>query len=116
VVFARNRLCALLRPGLATTSEGLLDAMFDPKLKLGASPPGNDPSGDYAWSLFAKAEQVRPDARAALEGKAFKLVGGKGSMQPPQGRNAYAWHIQEGPAVLARHGFAAPNLPAEVAP
>jgi ABC-type molybdate transport system substrate-binding protein len=180
VVFARNRLCAMARPGLDVSPDRLLDAMLDPGVKLGTSTPGNDPSGDYAFALFAKAEQVRPGAKAALEAKALQLTGGKGSARPPEGRNAYAWHIQEGradlflgyctagraaaaelpglqvvaipaefavgadyglavvrgsaeqeaaaarlalfvlspegQAILARHGFAAPNLPAEGAP
>jgi molybdenum ABC transporter molybdate-binding protein len=100
VIFARNRLCALVRPGLAVRADGPLDAMLDPGIKLGTSMPGNDPSGDYAWALFAKAERVKPGARAALEAKALKLAGGKDSMRPPEGRNAYAWHIGEGRADL----------------
>ncbi len=100
VVFTRNRLCVLARPGLAVDPGNLLGAMLDPALKLGTSTPGNDPSGDYAWALFAKAEQVKPGAKAALAAKAIKLVGGKESAQPPAGRNATAWHMQEGRADL----------------
>ena len=56
VVFARNRLCAMARPGLAVAGPPARgDAR--PAVKLGTSTPGNDPSGDYAWALFAKAER-----------------------------------------------------------
>src|SRR5690606_24743255 len=34
VMFARNRLCALVKPGLAVTSENLLERMLDPQIKL----------------------------------------------------------------------------------
>jgi len=52
VLFARNRLCALVRPGLAATSDTLLDRMLDPQIKLGTSTPKADPSGDYAFEVF----------------------------------------------------------------
>ncbi len=100
VVFARNRLCLMARPGLAVGTDGVLDAMLDPALKLGTSTPGNDPSGDYAWAVFAKAEATRPGAKAALEAKALQLAGGKDSTKPPAGRNTYAWHLAEGRADL----------------
>ena len=48
VLFARNRLCALVRPGLDVTPASLLERMRDPALKLGTSTPKADPSGDYA--------------------------------------------------------------------
>ena len=47
VLFARNKLCALVRPGLAVTSDTLLERMLDPQVKLGTSTPKADPSGDY---------------------------------------------------------------------
>ena len=100
VVFARRHLCALARPGLAVTGDTLLDLMLNPAVKLGTATPGSDPSGDYAWRLFAKAERVVPGAKRALEAKALKLVGGKDSTPPPAGRNAYAWHVAEGRADL----------------
>ncbi len=100
VVFARNRLCLMVRPGLAVGIDGVLDAMLDPTLKLGTSTPGNDPSGDYAWAAFARAEVIRPGARAALEARALQLAGGKDSAKPPVGRNTYAWHLAEGRADL----------------
>jgi len=74
IMFTRNKLCALGRPGL--TTENLLDRMLDPAVRLATSTPGSDPGGDYAWAIFARAEAVNPGARAVLEAKALKLVGG----------------------------------------
>jgi molybdate transport system substrate-binding protein len=98
VLFARNKLCALIRPGLAVTSDTLLERMLDPQIKLGTSTPKADPSGDYAFEVFRKAEAVRPGARSALDGKALQLTGGPTSVAPPAGRNAYGWHLTEGRA------------------
>ena len=76
VVFARNRLCALVAPEVDVTSESLLDRILDPAIKLGTSTPKADPSGDYAWVLFEKAEVQRPGAYRTLDTKALKLTGG----------------------------------------
>ena len=97
-LFARNRLCALVRPGLAVTPDTLLDAMLRDDVKLGTSTPKADPSGDYAFAVFAKAEALKPGSRAALEKKALQLTGGTASAQPPAGRNPYGWHVAEGRA------------------
>jgi molybdate transport system substrate-binding protein len=99
-VFARNQLCALTRADLAVTPEGLLDVMLDPKVRLGTSTPKADPSGDYAFALFAKAEGIKPGARAALEGKALQLTGGPASEKAPSDRNQYAWIMDTGKADL----------------
>src|SRR4051794_11334076 len=98
VLFARNRLCALVRPGLVVTPDTLLERMLDPQIKLGTSTPKADPSGDYAFEAFRKAEAARPNARTALESKALQLTGGPASAAPPGGRSAYGWHIREGRA------------------
>ena len=45
VLFARNRLCALVRPGVSVTPATLLERMLDPQVKLGTSTPRADPSG-----------------------------------------------------------------------
>ncbi len=79
VMFARNRMCALARQALGVTPADLLDRMLDPKLRLATSTPGADPGGDYAWAVFARAEALRSGAKAALEAKALKLVGGPAS-------------------------------------
>lgn len=98
VMFARNRLCAVVRPGLDVTPDTILATMLLPGVKLGTSTPRNDPAGDYAWQVFAKADQVQPGARAALETKALKLTGAPDSPRPPDGRSVYAWHVLEGRA------------------
>ena len=98
VLFTRNRLCALVKPGLAVDTANLLDRMLDANVKLAASTPKADPSGDYAFEVFAKAEALKPGARAALEKKALLLVGAADSPVPPAGRTAYGWHVAEGRA------------------
>ena len=100
VLFARNRLCAIARSGLDVSTEGLLDRMLDPAVKLGTSTPGADPAGDYAFAAFARAEAVRQGARAALEGKALRLTGGPASERAPPGRDPYAWQFERGAADL----------------
>jgi molybdate transport system substrate-binding protein len=74
VLFARNRLCALVRPGLSDETETLLDRMLDPGIKLGTSTPKADPSGDYAWEVFRKADAVKPGSFALLAQKALQLT------------------------------------------
>jgi ABC-type molybdate transport system substrate-binding protein len=98
VLFARNRLCALVKPGLAVDPSTLLDRMLDPKVKLGTSTPKADPAGDYAWDVFRKADKLKPGAFAALEKKATQLTGGPQNAAPPPGRSAYGWHVAEGRA------------------
>src|SRR5499427_5895626 len=100
VLFARNRLCALARPGIAVETTTLLDRMLDPNVKLGTSTPRADPSGDYAWEVFRKADKLRPGAFAALERKALKLVGGPDAPTAPPGRSVYGMLIADGKADL----------------
>jgi molybdate transport system substrate-binding protein len=89
VLFARNRLCALVRPGLAVDSSNLLERMLDQAIKLGTSTPKSDPSGDYAWEVFRKAEALQPGAFAALAGKALQVMGGPSSPPAPANRVIY---------------------------
>jgi ABC-type molybdate transport system substrate-binding protein len=100
VLFARNRLCALVRPNLNVSSETLLSAMLDPTVRVGTSTPKADPSGDYAWEVFRRAEAVEPGSRERLEAKAIKLTGSPAAPQPPPDRNVYAWHVAENRADL----------------
>lgn len=97
-MFARNRLCALARPDAGITSTTLLERMLDPAVKVGTSTPKSDPSGDYAWQLFARADAVRPGAREKLEGKALQLTGGPSSPPPPKDRNVYGMLVARGQA------------------
>jgi molybdate transport system substrate-binding protein len=96
--FARNKLCALVKPGLTVTNANLLDQMLDDKVKLGTSTPKADPSGDYAFDSFRKADAIKPGAQAKLEKKALQLTGAKDSAAPPKGKIAYGWHVDEGRA------------------
>lgn len=95
VLFARNRLCALVAPGIATSPDTLLERMLDPKIKLGTSTPKADPSGDYAWAVFEKADKLKPGAFAALSAKALKLTGAPDSPPPPKDRTIYAALVAE---------------------
>jgi ABC-type molybdate transport system substrate-binding protein len=95
VVFTRNRMCALAAPGVEVTTDTLLDRMLDPQVKLGTSTPKADPSGDYAWLLFEKADTLRPGAFKALDAKALKLTGGPNSPPPPADRSIYGVMIAE---------------------
>jgi molybdenum ABC transporter molybdate-binding protein len=93
--FARNTLCALAKPGLKIDSASLLDRMLDPSIKLGTSTPKADPSGDYAFEVFRKAEAIKPGSQAILEKKALQLTGAANSAAAPNGRTVYGWHITE---------------------
>jgi ABC-type molybdate transport system substrate-binding protein len=97
-VFARNRLCAIARAGIAVTSASLLDRLLDENIRVGTSTPGADPSGDYAFELFARAEQLKRGARVALANKALQLTGGPNSSKAPDGRNLYGWILTSGRA------------------
>jgi molybdate transport system substrate-binding protein len=100
--FARNALCALAGPRLALTSDVLVDRLLDPTVKVGTSTPKADPSGDYAFEMFARIEQVAPQARrgarAALEAKALQLTGGPNSPPPPPDRSVYGALVAGGQA------------------
>ena len=98
--FVRNRLCVLGMQRLGLEPGVLLDRMLDPALVLATSTPRADPSGDYAWAVFARAEQVRPGAKASLEAKARTLVGGPGMVPAVPGRSAAAGLFLAGQADL----------------
>jgi len=95
IIFARNRMCALAAPGMSVAPVSLLDRMLDPNIKLGTSTPKADPSGDYAWQLFEKAEKIRPGAFAMLDAKAIKLVGGRNTPPPQPGHSIYGTLLAE---------------------
>ncbi|MCZ7564847.1 MAG: molybdate ABC transporter substrate-binding protein [Burkholderiales bacterium] len=97
-LFARNRLCALTAPGLAVTTDTLLERMLDPAVKLGTSTPKADPSGDYAFQLFDKADALRPGTGKTLSAKALQLTGGPNSPPPPKDRSVYGMHVARGDA------------------
>lgn len=99
ILFARNRLCGLVRPGLAVTPDTFLSVLLDPHIKIGTSTPKADPLGDYTWAMFSKADAIQAGSRAELEAKARKLIGGPPSgISPPPGMDLFAWHLSEGHA------------------
>jgi ABC-type molybdate transport system substrate-binding protein len=99
--FARNTLCALVRPGLDVTPQTLVQRMLDPAVKVGTSTPKADPSGDYAWQMFERIEQGGvANAFALLGGKALQLTGGPQSPPPPADRNVYGMLVAQGAADL----------------
>ena len=100
VLFARNETCAFARAGLEVTTQTLLERMLDPAIKLGTSTPKADPSGDYAWQIFAKAEALKTGAKAALEAKALQLVGGADSKPTPADKNGTGYLLATGAADL----------------
>ena len=96
--FARNSMCLLTGARSHATTASALDAMIDPAVKLGTSTPKADPSGDYAWEVFHKAEALRPGAFATLTAKARQLTGGPQSPPPPATGSAYGAFIAAGDA------------------
>ena len=79
VLFARNRMCAIGRRSLGLAPGNLLSRLLDPAVTLATSTPGADPSGDYAWAIFKRADAVRPGAEAVLDAKAQQLLGHPGA-------------------------------------
>lgn len=98
VVFVRNGLCALAGERVQVASATLLATLLRPDIRVGTSTPLADPSGDYAWELFRRAEAVQPGAFAVLDAKALQLTGGAHSPKPPAGRGTYAWVMDQGQA------------------
>ena len=71
---------------------------FPPGRIVSTSTPGADPSGDYAWDLFRKAEALRPGAFQTLDAKALKLTGGPNSPPPPKDRSLYGAIVEKAEA------------------
>ena len=94
-LFSRNQLCALAQPNLDVTTETLLNTLMSPDVRLGTSTPKADPSGDYAWELFEKADRIKTGNFAALSAKALQLTGGPDSAKAPDGLNPYGWVMSE---------------------
>lgn len=98
VLFTRNEMCALINPTIDVTPDTLLARMLDASVRLGTSTPKADPSGDYAWEVFRRADAVRAGSFATLEAKAMQLTGGPQSPPPPAGRNVYGMLVDQGQA------------------
>lgn len=97
-VFVRNTLCALTSDKIIATPDTLLATLLQPALRVGTSTPKSDPSGDYTWALFEKAEGLQAGAYATLNAKALKLAGAADSPKPPDNRGTYAWIMDTGQA------------------
>lgn len=100
VLFARNRLCGLTQPQLDVSTDTFLGVLLDETVRIGTSTPEADPSGDYAWELFRRADAVESGAFDMLDAKALQLTGGPDSPAAPAGRNLYAWVMTEDRADL----------------
>jgi len=90
VIFTRNRLCVVGRPEPRMRADAILDLLLDPSVRVGTSTPKLDPSGDYTWAMFQRAEAVRPGSFVALDRKALQVVGGPTNSQPVGGKGAVA--------------------------
>jgi molybdate transport system substrate-binding protein len=95
VLFVRNQLCALAQPGLDVTADNILETLLNSNVRVGTSTPKADPSGDYAWELFKKADDVKKESFNTLSAKALQLTGGPQSAKAPKGHNQYAWIMAE---------------------
>lgn len=60
-----------------------------------AAAPRTDPSGDYAWEVFRKADAQRPGAFAAFSHKALQLTGAPSSVTAPAGRSLYGMRSRQ---------------------
>lgn len=95
VLFAGNQLCALAQSYVDVNTDNLLNTLMDNNIKVGTSTPKADPSGDYAWKLFQKADMIKEGNFIVLSNKALQLTGGQESEKAPEGRNQYGWVMSE---------------------
>ncbi len=72
--FTGNRLCAVAQPEVGLTPANLLERLLDPAVRVGSSTPKADPSGDYTWMMFERADKLHPGAFNTLSAKAMQLV------------------------------------------
>jgi len=83
IVFARNAMAAAVRRDAGITGRNFIDRLLDPAVGIATSTPLKDPSGDYAWAIFRRIDQIRPGSFALLDAKAQKLVGGSETSNTP---------------------------------
>jgi len=76
VLFARNRLCALVKADNPVNSDSVVAYLLRPETRIATSTPKADPGGDYAWAFFQALEPAHPGAYAALTQRAQQLYGG----------------------------------------
>ena len=70
IAFARNRMCIVSRRSAGVTPTNLIDRMLAKGVRVRTSTPILDPSGDYAWAIFARIDAMRPGSGAVLKDKA----------------------------------------------
>jgi molybdate transport system substrate-binding protein len=87
VMFTRNTLCGIAVPRVGLTTANFLDRLLDPAVKLGTSTPKADPAGDYTWTMFRRADVLRPGSYEILSGKAKQIVGGLSNSAPVNGKD-----------------------------
>lgn len=95
VLFTRNKLCALAQSDVEVSSKNLLETILAEDVRLGTSTPKADPSGDYAWKLFKRADVIESGNFTKLSDKALQLTGGPTSEKAPKGKNKYGWVMSE---------------------
>ena len=86
-MFTRNTLCGIAVPRVGLTTANFLDRLLDPAVKLGTSTPKADPSGDYTWTMFHRADAERPGSFLILSNKAQQIVGGPSNNGPADGKD-----------------------------
>lgn len=95
ILLTHNQLCAIAQADVNLTTDNFLETIRRDDIQLGTSTPIHDPSGDYAWQMFDKAENLQPGSFKILNAKAQKLTGGPETQKPPANRNPYAWVMQQ---------------------
>ncbi|HFZ8995636.1 TPA: molybdate ABC transporter substrate-binding protein [Citrobacter freundii] len=88
--FASNRLCLSVRADKVRQGEDWLSLLTRPDLRIGASTPGCDPSGDYAQQLFTRMGVAGETVRK----RTVALVGGRNTLPLPPGVLAAQWLIE----------------------
>jgi ABC-type molybdate transport system substrate-binding protein len=73
IAFARNRMCVYAKKTLGLTPDNLIDRLLAKDVKIRASTPVADPSGDYAVAIFERIDRLRPGAGKVLGDKAQSL-------------------------------------------
>ena len=86
-MFTRNTLCGIAVPQVDLTTANFLDRALDPGIKLGTSTPKADPAGDYTWTMFRRADVLRPGSYEILSGKAQQIVGGPSNSAAVDGKD-----------------------------
>src|SRR6185437_6357509 len=83
IAFAHNQMCIISRQSAGVTAKNLIDRMLAKRVRVKTSTPIADPSGDYAWAIFDRVEQLRPGSGAILKGKAQALMSVKATPATP---------------------------------